>query len=94
MIAIIRGELRKTVMNNPEKGKPHQSLFVIQETENFVETVKIKDFELNRKHQVGQLCEVTCNVRNWAMNGRDGLSISLINIVFQSEGNRRSKVAV
>lgn len=88
MLVIIKGNLQKRNMVSPDKGKPHQALFLVQESPTAIEVVKIKDFDLNRDHKVGVNVAFECAVRNWAFDGRDGLSVTLFKVLGSAAGSQ------
>jgi len=79
MIALITGLVisEKLFQPNDGKGKAYQSLGIAQSTGKDSSLIKVKDYDLNSIYQVGASFEKTCNVREWAFNGRSGLAVTV-----------------
>lgn len=82
MRAIIRGNL-VAVTNVPKKitgdyeTRAHQLLQVLQADDNGAVLVNVKDYDLRRVHQIGDV-ELTCDVRLWQQGSRAGMSVSVV----------------
>lgn len=77
MIAKVSGQIvTADIMTNG--GKASRLIQVLQIGDKGAELIKMKDKDLNSMYKIGSRCEFSCNVQAWEMNGRFGISCSVL----------------
>lgn len=80
MLARIEGQITAIDFFQPtgdQKKKPHHLITVMQSTGKESEVIKVKDFNLQARYDMFQNFSNLCTIRDWAFNGRSGLSVTV-----------------
>lgn len=80
MLCNIEGQITGLKFFQPEgdsKKKPHQILSVMQSNGEDSEIIKVKDYNLSARYEQWGVFSNICQVREWAFNGRSGLSVTV-----------------
>lgn len=78
MIAKVSGQIVTADIITNDGGKASRVIQLLQVGEKGAELIKLKDKDLNSMYKIGSRCEFSCNVQPWEMNGRSGISCSVI----------------
>lgn len=81
MIVKVSGQIVTADIMTNDGGKASRVIQVLQIGDKGAELIKMKDKDLNCMYRLGSKCEFTCNVQPWEMNGRSGISCSVLSHV-------------
>ena len=86
MIAKIDGQIMTSEVATPADGKSYRLLQLLQKNEKgLAELVTVKDKNLNNVYKDYSKVSLLCSIRNWLMNGKDGLSIYVVDMPTNSK---------
>lgn len=91
--AIVEGSLINASTKTPKEGKPFINLHVLQnvDDENIdPELVRIKDFNLNNRYQMGSF-KALCKFQSWNMGDNSGLSVQVVQIEKNDVGSEKNQ---
>lgn len=81
MICNVKGIVLSVRVVKPQNGnknaEPYQEIGLAQSTGEQGGFQKVKDYNLNKRYNVGGQFSETCNVNHWQMNNRAGLSCTV-----------------